>query len=101
MQKIINENIDLIRSYCHKYDVKRLYAFGSVTSSKFQKDSDIDLLISFRDIPVQKYTNNYFILHELLEKLFNRPVDLITERSLSNPFLIKSINNTKSLIYEG
>jgi hypothetical protein len=31
--------------------------------------------------------------------LFSRPVDLVTEKSLSNPFFIESLNQTKTLIY--
>ena len=46
------------------------------------------------------YTDNYFELHYKLSDLFGRKIDLITERSLSNPYFIESINETKELIYE-
>jgi uncharacterized protein len=32
--------------------------------------------------------------------LFNREIDVITERSLSNPYFIESVNKSKVLIYE-
>jgi uncharacterized protein len=101
MNPIIQEKIDEIRKICKDYQVRDLYSFGSVNTPVFKEDSDIDLLISFDDISIEEYTNNYFNLHYKFEELFNRPVDLITKNSLSNPYFIKSIEQTKTLIYEG
>jgi predicted nucleotidyltransferase len=101
MNPIILKRIDDIRRICLNYKVRNLYSFGSVNTSSFRDDSDIDLLISFKDISIEEYTDNYFDLHNQFEKLFNRSVDLITMNSLSNPYFIKSINETKTLIYEG
>jgi len=99
MNKIISDKIKAIRKLCKQYEVKNLYLFGSVCSDKFSEESDIDILISFKDIPIEKYTDNYFELHYKLEELFKRKVDLLTEYSLSNPFLIESIEETKLLLY--
>ena len=101
MNRIITENIEKIKEYCKAYKVKELYAVGSVVSDKFSKDSDIDLLITFDEISIEEYTDNYFTLHKLFRKIFNRKIDLITEKSLSNPFFIKSIEQTKQLLYAG
>jgi uncharacterized protein len=101
MNPIIQERIAEIRKICRTYNVRNLYSFGSVNTSFFKDDSDIDLLLSFKDIPIEEYTNNYFDLHARFEELFNRSVDLITMNSLSNPYFIKSIDQTKTLIYEG
>lgn len=76
-----------------------MYLFGSATSFEFKDSSDIDILISFQEIPYDKYTDNYFELHEELEKLFKRKVDLVTERSLSNPFFKQSVEESKQLLY--
>jgi len=46
------------------------------------------------------YADNYFLIADEFEKILHRPVDLITDKSLSNPYLINSINMTKTLIYE-
>jgi len=62
-------------------------------------NNDIDLLISFKDIPIETYTDNYFLLINLFQDLFKRHVDLLTEKSLSNPYFIKSIEKTKILLY--
>jgi predicted nucleotidyltransferase len=99
MLRLIKNKIDELQLLCEKYDVKSMYLFGSATTEKFNDSSDIDILISFKEIPFEKYTDNYFELHEMLEKLFNRKIDLLTEKSLSNPYFIQSIEKTKQLLY--
>ena len=101
MNKIITENIEKIKEYCKTYKVKELYAVGSVVSDSFSDNSDIDLLIKFDNISVEEYTDNYFTLHKLFRKIFNREIDLITDKSLNNPFFIKSIEKSKKLLYAG
>ena len=101
MNNLLKNNLDTLRQYCQKYDVEKLYAFGSVMTDKFSDNSDIDLIIKFKEIPFEKYADNYFYLHEMFEKVLNCKVDLVTENSLSNPYFIKKINQTKTVLYEG
>ena len=68
-------------------------------TNNFTDQSDIDILIGFKDITIEKYTDNYFDLHRELEKLFQRKIDLVTLNSLSNPYFIASIEETKQLLY--
>ena len=74
-------------------------AFGSIVMGTFSEESDIDLLVSFTPMDYGDYADNYFILADKFEALFNRPVDLITEKSLSNPYFIESVNRTKTRLY--
>jgi predicted nucleotidyltransferase len=99
MNQVITDNIDQLIKLCEAYDIKEMFAFGSACTEKFSDQSDIDILISFNDISIEKYTDNYFDLHDKLEALFKRKVDLMTENSLSNPYLIESIEETKQLLY--
>jgi predicted nucleotidyltransferase len=101
MQKILENKIKDLQALCATLGVKRLYAFGSVVSDNFKPESDIDFLISFIDkLSIEEYTNNYFTLHYKLQDLFKRKIDLVTERTLSNPYFIESIEESKKLIYE-
>ena len=99
MQRFIEDKIQKLREICKTYDVKSMYVFGSACTNKFNENSDIDILVAFKDISIEKYTDNYFELHYKLEQLFGRKIDLLTENSLSNPYLIKSIEETKQLLY--
>ncbi len=99
MQRLLTENIDKIRALCISYNVKSLFAFGSVCTDKFNEESDVDLLISFNPMEYGDYADTYFELAERFENLLHRPVDLVTDKSLRNPYFIESINQTKTLIY--
>ncbi len=101
MQQILTNKLSDLKSICISLNVKRLYAFGSVVSDKFRDDSDIDFLLSFTEsISIEEYTENFFALHYKLQELFDRKIDIVTERTLSNPYFIESIEETKELIYE-
>ena len=101
MNAILDNKKDELIQLCQQLKIKRLYAFGSVVSGNFNDDSDIDFLISFSEsLSHEEYADNYFALHYKLRELFNREIDIVTERTLSNPYFIESVNETKSLIYE-
>jgi uncharacterized protein len=99
MQRLILDNMDKIKALCTVHNVRSLFAFGSVCTDKFNEKSDIDLLISFNPMDYGDYADTYFDLADKFENLFHRPVDLITDKSLSNPYFIDSVNLTKTLLY--
>jgi len=99
MNQIINNKKEQLTELCKAFDIEKMYLFGSICTDKFNDSSDIDILISFKDISIEKYTDNYFELHYKLEELFGREIDLLTENSLSNPYFIKRIEETKQLLY--
>ncbi len=78
----------------------KAYTFGSVLTGSFDNNSDIDFLISFQEnlSPVEK-DENWFSLYHSLKKLLNRDVDLVKEEDIKNPYLLKTINARKQLIY--
>ncbi len=96
---IIEENIDKIKRLCEKYKVAKLYVFGSVLSNRFSTGSDIDFVVRFDDIELEKYADNYFDFKFSLEDLFQRNIDLLEEKAIKNPFFKKTIDNSKELIY--
>ena len=96
---IVERNIDKIRDLCIKYKVASLFVFGSVLTDKFKNDSDVDLLVDFKDVDLYDYADNYFNLKSSLENLFNRKVDLLELKALKNPYLKSSIDSSKQLIY--
>ncbi len=80
--------------------VRTLYAFGSSVHGPFRADSDVDVLVEVDaadDVAGRMLIN----LWNGLEDLFQRPVDLLTESSLRNPYLRAEIERTKMLIYDG
>ena len=99
MQRLVTDNIDQIKTLCITHNVKTLFAFGSVCTDRFNDTSDIDLLISFNPMDYGDYADIYFELADKFEDLFHRSVDLVTDKSLANPYFIDSINQTKTILY--
>lgn len=88
-----------INALCKKHRVKSLFVFGSVLTDDFTKLSDIDLVVSFKDIDILDYADNYFDFKFSLEELLKRNIDLLEEQAIRNPYLKKSIDTSKMLIY--
>lgn len=98
--KFINEYINELKNICETYKVKTLYAFGSVVTNKFNAESDVDLQVFLEEMPPLEKGEMLIKLWDELENLFCRKVDLITDQEISNPYLKKSIESSKVLIYE-
>lgn len=97
---LISENLSVLRNLCRRYKVNRLYAFGSVLTSKFNDDSDVDIPVDFNeDIDHNNYADNYFDFHSALRSLFGREVDLVDESAIRNPYFKEELEETKKLIY--
>jgi predicted nucleotidyltransferase len=88
-----------IQRLCENHKVKTLYSFGSVNTTKFTHDSDVDLVVDFKIEDPIEYTENYFDLKFELEKILNRQIDLLESKAIRNPFLKESIDKTKVLVY--
>lgn len=101
IHQLLKDKLPQIIPLLKEHKVQRAYAFGSVCTDKFNSESDIDLLIAFEDgSDPLVYGESYWTLLEELPKILNRPVDLITEKSLRNPYFIKVMSKTKTPIYE-
>lgn len=88
-----------IKQLCERHKVKSLYAFGSVVSNTIKANSDIDLLVEFKDVELEKYADNYFDFKFSLEKILNRQIDLIEEKAIHNPFFKEAVNKQRKLVY--
>lgn len=88
-----------IKELCVNHKVKSLYAFGSVLTPSFNAESDIDLIVDFKDIDVTDYADNYFDLKFSLQEILKRPVDLLEEKAIKNPYFKQALNESKELVY--
>lgn len=96
MEKEIETKIPEIKLIFAKYGAKSAYLFGSYAANKVRNDSDVDFLFSFQEgINYEVYGDNYFSLLNELQTLLNKSVDLISEKTLKNPYLIQSINENR------
>lgn len=81
------------------HKVKSLYAFGSVLKDNFNKESDIDLIVDFSNIAVEDYADNYFDFKFSLQDILKRPIDLLEEKAIKNPYFRQLLNQQRQLVY--
>lgn len=62
-----------------RFGARQIGLFGSAARDELRPDSDIDVLVEF-DGPASY--DGYFELRDYLEQLFDRPVDLVTQKGL-------------------
>jgi len=64
-----------------RFGARRIGVFGSFVRGDARGESDVDVYVEFED---EKRTyDNFFALHELLEKFLGRRVDLVTDKALT------------------
>lgn len=84
---------------CQKHKIAYVDAFGSIARDEGDEKSDIDLIIEFEEPRLEAISQRYFgFLHDM-EDTFHCKVDLLTQKSLKNPYLIESINKDRVRIY--
>ncbi len=98
MNKLESYKSDIIK-LCETHKVKSLYAFGSVLTEEFNKESDIDLIVDFSNIEVEDYADNYYDFKFSLQDMLKRPVDLLEEKAIKNPYFRQALNQKRQLVY--
>ncbi|MCX6314695.1 MAG: nucleotidyltransferase domain-containing protein [Sphingobacteriales bacterium] len=96
---LLDSHLTDIRKLCSDHKVKELYAFGSVLTNKFNSESDVDFVVDFDPIEMSLYADNYFDFKFSLQNILNRPIDLLEEKAIKNPYFRQNINEQRQLIY--
>jgi len=100
MTSEIEAQRETIRELCRRYGVSRLEAFGSSLTDKFDPDrSDYDFLVEFKPMSDYERVDAYFGLLEDLRSALGREVDLVMSGAVKNPYIARSIEQTKQLLY--
>lgn len=99
MVELINDKLNELNALCQRYQVRRLFVFGSILTPRFNADSDIDFAVDFDRENIDNIFRAYCDLHEGLSSLFNRPVDLVDNAGVKNPYFKRELLNTRQLVY--
>ncbi len=87
-----------IEDFCCKWKISEMALFGSVLSEDFRPDSDIDVLVSFKNDAGWGLFEFVDMVDEL-KAIFGRKVDLVEKDSLRNPFRRQAILAGNEVIY--
>lgn len=100
MAAFIEQYLPQIRQLMQQYGIQQAYAFGSAVKGTMTTDSDVDFLFRFPpDMDHETYYTNYVSLMHALEDLLKRPVDLVAEETVQDPYFAESINRQKCPFY--
>jgi predicted nucleotidyltransferase len=86
-----------IEKFCRAHGIRKLSFFGSVTRDDFRSDSDADVRVEFDPGRVPGW--EIVDLKDELSALFGRPVDLLTNPEIRNPFRRQSIERDLTVAY--
>lgn len=100
MSHLILQKLDEIRQLCRRYHVAQLWLFGSATGHHFDPDrSDLDFLVRYQPGHESTAWDDYWGLREGLEALFDRRVDLVDRDAMRNPYVIRSVEASREVLY--
>ncbi len=100
MLPLIAERRPEIADICSRFGVRRLAVFGSAARGRdFDPErSDVDFLVAFE--PAQGASlGDYLALRDALAAAVGRPVDLVVEGSVRNPFIRAGIERSRETVY--
>ncbi len=86
---------------CRKFGVNRLELFGSAGRDDFDPvASDFDFIVSFADKSSGTHADRYLDFAAAVERLLGRPIDLLTERSIRNPYFRREVDAARAVVYD-
>jgi uncharacterized protein len=100
MLPLIEERRSEIADICRRFGVRRLAVFGSAARGEdFDPErSDVDFLVAFE--PTASLSlGEFFALRDALAAAVGRPVDLVVEGSVRNPFIRAGIERSLEALY--
>lgn len=91
---------DALPALCRQFHVRQLDLFGSAADGRFDPArSDLDFLVTFEELPSVSYARSYFGLLEGLGTLHGRDIDLVTERSIRNPYFRHQVETQRRKVF--
>jgi uncharacterized protein len=89
-----------IAALCERLGVVRLDLFGSATGTAFDpRSSDVDVLVEFGRSDAVGAFDAYFALKEGLERILDRPVDVVAASSIRNPYFLEQVRHQREQLY--
>lgn len=100
MDVLIEEKQEELKRLCRQCNVESLELFGSAATDAFDPSySDVDFAVKFLPMSPRDHADAYFDLLFALEDLLERRVDLCEVNAVTNPYFLKSIEQTRTVLY--
>ncbi|MCZ6672738.1 MAG: nucleotidyltransferase domain-containing protein [Verrucomicrobia bacterium] len=90
---------EAVEAACRRFHVDRLELFGSALVDE-ENAKDYDFIVQLGQESRGQLLRDYLGLAESLESILGKPVELLTERSLKNPYFRRNVMEQKEIVYE-
>jgi uncharacterized protein len=101
MNSQIHHHSTQIAQLCANLGVQRLDVFGSASESDSTRvPADFDFVVALDARADKSRARRWIALAEGLEALLGKPVDLVSEASLSSPHFIRSLEAQRHNVYQ-
>jgi len=98
------EHREALARVCREHGVERLEVFGSAADGRFDPGrSDFDFIVRLMPAApgLQGSVGRRFVgFSDAMEALLCRPVDLMTDKPIRNPYLRRTVEASRRVIYE-
>ena len=79
----LNITPETLANFCQKNQIMELSLFGSILREDFNKNSDVDVLVSYKPTAKRGLIEKICLTEEL-KLLLNREVDLVSKKAIEN-----------------
>ncbi len=99
-QPLIDHRDEIVR-LCRAHGVERLEVFGSAADGRFDPArSDFDFIARFASRPTESLARRYLGFIEALEALLGRPVDVLSDDPIENPYFRRAVDASRRTLYD-
>ncbi|SJZ88337.1 hypothetical protein SAMN02745116_01721 [Pilibacter termitis] len=103
----IEEIKEKVEPIAKKYQVPKIYIFGSYARGQAKDTSDIDFIVNTNNLSYEQILNIFSSMYDDLEMVFHQEVDIIDENDLYLPKrresakrFVRNVLNERELVYE-
>ncbi len=101
MHAALTRQLPAVRDLCRRFVVTRVEVFGSAArADDFDPArSDADFLVEFEAVAGLSPLLQFFGFAEELARALGRPVDLVQQGAIRNPYVKATIEHDRELVY--
>ena len=101
LPELLQAKLQPLRELCERYGVEKLELFGSAARGELDPaHSDLDFIVQMKGRCVPGCARRFCDFADALEALYRRPVDLLTELMIKNPYFKAEVQNDRTIVID-
>ena len=101
LPELLQAKLQPLLKLCERYGVEKLELFGSAARGEFDPaHSDLDFIVQMKGRREPGYAARFFDFANPLEVPYGRPVDLLTDMMIKNPYFKAAVAQERTVLLE-